>query len=154
MLSLTHNLQLIGFDNKFVGELPNRITVANQEFYLPESLNGCEFNYFTACLYSEEDLQIVFVSMIVYEWVNDCYTVVIAKLNLRTNEWIWANKMSPNLTAGIESNTTEKYYIVQLTPLDAHPGLINMNFCNMGSGMECSSQFDRENGAEIVIIDE
>ena len=138
----------IGNNDTHIGELPRLIKVDGQVFNILESLNGLEY-YCTASAFYGDSLYVTFV---LNEWVDDSYTVVVGNLDLQTNQWLWTKKMSPSLVAEIET-LEEPYYVVQLTFLEDHPELININFCNMGTGEERSSQFHRDNGAEVVVID-
>ena len=131
-----------------IGELPRRIKVDGQVFNILESLNGFE-NYCTSSAFNGDSL---YMSFILNEWVDESYTVVVGNLDLQSNQWLWTKKMSPILVAEIETSD-EPYYVVELSFLDDHPELININFCNMGTGEERSSQFHRDNGAEVIIID-
>lgn len=151
--------QFIGSNGLPKGFLPNDITIGDGEYYtgdgeyynLHKSLNGFEFNsYLTACLFCEESNTAV-VALILNGWTEGYKRVVIAKLDLQSNEWVWSKKMNCVLVDMIET-PDEPYYVVELNWLDEHPGLININFCNMGTGKVCSSQFHFVNGAEFIVI--
>ena len=142
---------------EFYVHLPSSMKVDNEEFYLSETFKACNNEFDSICSFLlSPDGMFVYVSAILHEYI-ECdsmgliYAIVIGKLELKTGNWVWTNKMSRELVSSIK-RTDILEEMVELTVLPEHPDVVNLIFRNMETGHDCHVQFNSQNGTETIII--